>query len=701
MKRFLRSCLFFLFSFTLLSSSFYSFAASSEVEAGSPQKVLVGWYESDRFQEGDSTQNRKSGYSYEYLQNIANYAGWEYEYVPGGWAELYSALIKGDIDLLAGISYTKERAALINYPAYEMGVESYYIYKHADDYEISGIDLSTLNGKKVGTIKSNVMTRYFEDWIKETGITCKEVVFDDFESRDEAFANGSIDALIAVNNNVPSNSGFTPVVMVGESSYYLAVSKKKPELLAQLNNALAAQREYNPFLIQSLQGKYFNHTAVNSTLSPEEAAWVSSHTSLKVGYIDNFMPYCNSVSDGTVTGAITNILREWQKQLNLTDKINIEYKAYTHYPDLIVALQSGEVDIVFPLHDSIWSSEENGIAQTSNIVNSGLYLVYRDEYDEKNTKERIAITDCSTFQRNFVVMNYPESEIYVADTQEACLEAVKDKKANCTFLDSKHAESLLSKKKYQSLNYLVLDESVDFCIGVKKGNNDMYSLLSRGILLMDKTEASNAIYSYMDSALDYSLYDFILDHVFLVLLFEIILTVLIVAAWRAHRAAFVDSLTGFGSKRAYQNMTNRLELRIKEGDANFTVAVFDLNGLKSINDNQGHEFGDMALVDMSKLLKKVFGNAVLYRFGGDEFIAILKDYTKEKMNQLFTQLDLELDEFNRTTRPYEVPLAVAKGTATYNHETDTNYAQVFERADQEMYEDKRAYYEKHGDRRRK
>ncbi|MCR5482097.1 MAG: transporter substrate-binding domain-containing protein [Clostridia bacterium] len=147
MKSILKKCFIFLFLFTLLYSSFPAFAVSY----------------------GDETE--KSGYSYEYLQDIANYAGWEYEYVSGGWAELYDALIKGKIDILAGISYTDERADLISYPAYEMGVESYYIYKRANDYEISGIDLSTLNGKKVGTVQNNVMTGFFEDWMKESGIT--------------------------------------------------------------------------------------------------------------------------------------------------------------------------------------------------------------------------------------------------------------------------------------------------------------------------------------------------------------------------------------------------------------------------------------------------------------------------------------------------------------------------------------------------
>ena len=106
----------------LLASSALAVCAEDTDESNI---VRVGWYTSDHFQEGETENDRKSGYSYEYLQGVSNYTGWEYEYVFGGWSELYEAFLNGDIDLLAGLSYTEERAPLMNYPGYEMGFESY------------------------------------------------------------------------------------------------------------------------------------------------------------------------------------------------------------------------------------------------------------------------------------------------------------------------------------------------------------------------------------------------------------------------------------------------------------------------------------------------------------------------------------------------------------------------------------------------
>ena len=76
------------------------------------------------FQEGASDDEVKSGYGYEYLRKVASYSGWKYEYVYGEWSELYGKLLKGELDVMAGLSYTSERAPYISYPDYEMGKEA-------------------------------------------------------------------------------------------------------------------------------------------------------------------------------------------------------------------------------------------------------------------------------------------------------------------------------------------------------------------------------------------------------------------------------------------------------------------------------------------------------------------------------------------------------------------------------------------------
>lgn len=154
--------------------------------------------------------------------------------------------------------------------------------------------------------------------------------------------------------------------------------------------------------------------------------------------------------------------------------------------------------------------------------------------------------------------------------------------------------------------------------------------------------------------------------------------------------AYADSMTGVGNKSAYLKKVRHLNKRIAAGDADFTVFVFDLNGLKKINDNYGHEMGDEYILGASTVIKKVFGMSNVYRIGGDEFISIIEGCTDEDIDSLFRQFDKAQKTQNKTGI-YPVMLTVSRGAGRYR-KGDQNYNQVFKRADEEMYHCKEEFY---------
>ncbi len=497
--------LIFVLAFAMFCCSFFYVPS---VSADDSRKVRVGWYQSERFQEGTDEGSCKEGYAYEYLQNVSNFTGWEYEYVYGDWAELYEMFLNGDIDLMAGISFSEERESLMLFPKYVMGYEDYYLYKRADDSSIFADDLSTLNSKKVGCLTNNLMTDYFELWMNETGAACEKVFFDGFEERDAAFFSGEIDAIIGSNNNFSPNSGCSPVAEVGQSSYYLAVTKDRTDLMDQLNSALSSISEINPYFTDSLQVKYFHSTAVNAALSAEEKEWITAHDSIRVGYIEDYFPFCGLDENGRVTGVITDVFDEWRRNLDIVDQINIDYIGYSTSEDMLSALREDEIDVAFPVADSIWMSEQHGIVQTNNLIESAVSVIYKGEYNS-NIMDVIAISNHGAFQEAIAAVNYPDSEIYTTDSAEGCLSAVLSEKATCTIFNSGRAEKYLSQGKYESLKSTTLSESMSYCMAVRKGNTTVYSLVERGIYLMDKTQLTDAIYQYINTNAEYSLADFV------------------------------------------------------------------------------------------------------------------------------------------------------------------------------------------------
>ena len=139
----------------------------------------------------------KSGYSYEYLQKLASYTGWKYEYVYGEWDELFDKLKDGEIDLMAGVAYSEDRVDRIGYPDSEMLNETFYIYKDTDDTSMQCGDIDSYNGKKIGTLKDNQrMTTTLEQWKARHRANIEIEYYSDLTECARAFNEQQIDGFV-------------------------------------------------------------------------------------------------------------------------------------------------------------------------------------------------------------------------------------------------------------------------------------------------------------------------------------------------------------------------------------------------------------------------------------------------------------------------------------------------------------------------
>lgn len=170
----------------------------------------------------------------------------------------------------------------------------------------------------------------------------------------------------------------------------------------------------------------------------------------------------------------------------------------------------------------------------------------------------------------------------------------------------------------------------------------------------------------------------------------------------AHEMAYTDALTGTGNRNAYIESLKHLNNQIKKGKAAFSIAVFDINGLKNANDSFGHEFGDLMIVTAAEVLKNSVEQESLFRIGGDEFVALIDKVSEAELSEIFQNVDSAIAEKNSKIEAFKIksPLAISKGVSSFNPENDSDVKNVFRRADDAMYADKTAYYKTH-DRRRK
>ena len=149
----------------------------------------------------------------------------------------------------------------------------------------------------------------------------------------------------------------------------------------------------------------------------------------------------------------------------------------------------------------------------------------------------------------------------------------------------------------------------------------------------------------------------------------------------------IDSLTQVGSRNAMDDQLERFAKAWEFLPETMGVVYADLNGLKTVNDEKGHDAGDKLLSRAAALLKIAFGDYDIYRAGGDEFVIFCPEITEEELNEHVAQLR------GLTANTSDVRFAV--GAVFCSNRYDIN--QALQTADERMYLDKEEYYRRNPD----
>lgn len=148
--------------------------------------------------------------------------------------------------------------------------------------------------------------------------------------------------------------------------------------------------------------------------------------------------------------------------------------------------------------------------------------------------------------------------------------------------------------------------------------------------------------------------------------------------------AYTDPLTGVKSKYSYLEEEERINSLIDSGKLNeFGLVIFDLNGLKIVNDTMGHDKGDRFIKKACSMICRQFSHSPVFRIGGDEFIVLLEGDDYSNRLSLINSFDLQMDENKE-----HGDIVVASGMDIYHPGQDTEIKSIFERADKKMYDRK-------------
>jgi diguanylate cyclase (GGDEF)-like protein len=152
--------------------------------------------------------------------------------------------------------------------------------------------------------------------------------------------------------------------------------------------------------------------------------------------------------------------------------------------------------------------------------------------------------------------------------------------------------------------------------------------------------------------------------------------------------ALNDMLTGLYNRRGFMTFANQLLKLSNRAQRGLILIYADLDNLKQINDDYGHEAGDGALISVADVLKKTFRDSdIIGRVGGDEFAVLAVEAKTESQNALRKRLKENLDSSqNITASRYK--LTISLGIIYYEPEKPQPIEELLKRADILMYEEK-------------
>ena len=470
--------------------------------------VRVGWYEGGYNITGPNGE--RSGYGYEYQQTVAGYTGWRYEYVKGTSMELLEKLQRGELDMLNCISYTPERAQHVLFSARPMGREQYYLYADMDKTGISPSKLYLLEGKRVGMMASSMMETAFSNWEKQQGLHTKHVFASSLEERKRLVAQGAAEAVVATELLPMKQEGLSAVTPVGSSDIYFAINKNRPDLKAELDEAMSRIQQDRPFYPEELYKRYMTVAAV-PVLSKDEQAWLAQHGKIRIGFVNGERGFFSYEEEGTSTGVIADYIRYasgcFEKQ-----RLDFSVQSFDTQEAMMQALKDGKIDMIFHFYNNPYFAEEHGFMLSNKVMSISMPVITsRKNFNEANANV-VALCGDNNFAKAYVSYHYPHWKIKEYATREEVEQAVRKGEADCFFIKYIDLNAFADDKQ---LYALFLAQPGHIAFAVNGGNTMLLSVLNKTLRAMPPNTMSGNLSMYDKPLRDITLKDFIKQNMLL------------------------------------------------------------------------------------------------------------------------------------------------------------------------------------------
>lgn len=432
-----------------------------------------------------------SGYTYEYLQEIAQYANWEYEFVTldkdinESLVEMMDMLEKGEIDLMGGMVYSESLSEKYDYAGRNYG-NTNTVLKVLYDSDITNLNAASRTNLKVAARQgSTVRQKELNEFCDLYKITPTIIEFKDEEEGRALLKNGTVDAILDVSAN--QTEDLRTVASFAPRPFYFTTTKGRNDIISEINSAIDLIEQTDPYYTSNLYDKYFGGNSSMFLLTTTEEAFVENSDAIKVGVLLDKPPFQYiDENNGNIKGISIDVLDY------ISDKtgLNFELVVANKQEELDELINKNEVDVISFFITDYSLARDSDVALTRSYMKTQSYAVMKKGAEQKNLEDKKYVYYPDQLNNKDI------KSILKVDSLEDALKKIDKNKADYTLGNGYSLQYYVNHSEYNNLVLLPVS-SEDYGIGfgiTKPVNKDLLSIFNKSILNLSDSELQNIIY---------------------------------------------------------------------------------------------------------------------------------------------------------------------------------------------------------------
>ncbi|MDO5574614.1 MAG: transporter substrate-binding domain-containing protein [bacterium] len=431
------------------------------------------------------TYGNPSGFSCDYLDEIARYTGWTYQYIPVSFTEAQKMLEEGTLDIVPGTQYTEERAERYDYCETSMVVDSNVLCVPVDNMDFYYNDFKALEGKSIGVMTGSIRKDQFSRILDEAGVSVNFVEFDTDAEEKAALKSGTVCAILMT--MLRCTSDYRIIASANPTDVYFTCNPKNPSIKEKIDAAQQEILSENPYYGLQLAQKHYGSVPRAYAFSEEERKYMESCPPVTVAISTDMKPteYYDSK-----TNTFRGLVVDYFEKISKITGIQFQYVARGDKKEIIHALEDGTVQIIATITEGANVERTYPLTLTDSYLQTSVSLAYnKNMTDALDTDSCIALKNGFLYYKDLAEKQGYTNFVYY-DTFAECVDAVNKGEADVTYLPNFSVSSLTGHAYLQNVKVFSSEITNYQCaIGVaNQCDSKLVSILDKALASIPESE---------------------------------------------------------------------------------------------------------------------------------------------------------------------------------------------------------------------